>query len=1319
MHQKSPIPRIMAQLRDVLRSTRYTMMADVEPLVEQTYILLGFENPDDPRTRIYVSDFAYNLSIMLEHTRDNSIIRLCLGVLLRLGGIGDVLAGAYLRKNKLPRETLIGTLNAMAPTHKLALANSFFRHPAKHDPWFLQWAHEVARGIQGDDPEEALLFLEGLADSEIGLANPMQRELLRGRFGVWLQRLLHLDLNDEQLAFMTRASRCLASHFVALSLVRTLDKQRGERLAEVLECVGVCGRKQDPTLEAKVLPYVRHEEERVAVAALRALAALRTEKLPQALAYVYVQRPAFKDALLPLLLRMNATGLRIFLARLPHVERLELAPRLAALIATFCPVWMLDALRRKEEEGREHGEGWKRLVQAMEDFLLAHPPLSRDAAYKPAPAGGPKKVETRVPGSEQERSAFALFERMKRGVSRRQAGDFAPAKAEELRLMLQKGGLMERVSLEGHDLPALEVKNASLLRCTMGVVGFSRCALRSVRFEKCTLRNVDMDGALLREVSFIECDLFNCRFVSSRMEHVLFQDCVVRGGQFSDSVLHEARFTGCKLSECDFSGSLLTGFEAWRCWIYAGHFAHVTAQEPVIQGVEFVDCRFFGCGLDGGTIRNSAASTSTFAACSFYGLDTDEPGFLIQERKTAVTRMAAAAPDLKSAPRAPQLGSAAGMKIMTQLVEQWFFEKDLKEREAYFLSNNRRRQDWALCMLPEPADVFFRILPAVLESAGPLPGHAAPEPVCAIHGYVPDLSIRQLLATYAIAPGPEAGERDTAVPIEGLYTIGSTGTIAQARSSDIDVWVCYAPHEVDPESAGALQAKLGRIEEWAWSAFGVEVHFFLMDLHSVRDNEFGFTDKESAGSSQAQLLKEEFYRTGVYLAGKKPVWWYLPVDVDAAGYRRALQRFHRAVGPLDRSILDLGHLAEIPKEEFFGASLWQIVKAIDSPFKSVMKLALLDKYTHGGDLDVLLCNRVKRNVFLGARDLWDIDPYAMMFREVFEYYARVENKEAQDLMRVAFLQKTGLYLAAQGSGRFYELQDYSFMEYFFPYSEAAIASHVEPGRSGPAQEIAVADNFAGVVELGRNMVRFMLKTYETIHAMWSAKDLEIRVTEEDMTILGRKVFSYLHPRPHKVMRLPFIHAGRHYFSSLEVSCEGAPGTPATWVVTGEPPKRDGRRADKEVVRRSRSLEDMLVWLVVNGVYAPHMPVLGSNIRYPFALDDLTELLRTLYSFFPVGEIFDSPVEEYLRPEAVTRALALLNWGVAREERRIKTAVVVYATNWGELFCAPAPREHAVLRDHPREFLRANVDKQLHRDVRLMLHLPPKSLCPPVKLYDGY
>jgi adenylate cyclase, class 1 len=1312
---KSPLPQIIRQLRDVLRATRYTMMADVEPLVEQAFILLGFEDQEAPQTQVRASELAYNIAMMLEHTQDSSIIRLCMGMLMKLGGMGEILTASYLLKGRIPRESLLALLDEFAPQHKLFMANRFFTRPYKGETWFMRWAHEVARSIQGQDPEEALLFLEALPKSRTGLSYPLQRELLRGRFGVWLQRLLHLELNSEQLAFMVTTTQCLGSHFVSLSMAQSLPHAEGEVLAMLLRSMGRNGRKQDPALTARILPLVRHEDDEICLAALEALADLKAEKLPQALALVHTRRSSLQAGLLPLILRLDAVTFRIFMQRLPRPEQLELMPRLVALFATFDPVWLLEALERIATSLEARDGQWRQLKDMARNFILAHQPVTRKPRYSPTPLAGPKQVDTTPRNSEQETAAFALFEKFKRGLGGKDAPQ-APVAAQQLGDLLQKGGLLEKIAFEHQDLPSLSWGRARLLRCTLSTSSFSRNLLDGVRFEKCVLRNLDMEGLRLENVVFEDCELTNCRLARSLFSSVQFKDCVVYSGQFADCVFKGLTLENCRLVEADFAGSRFEACALTSSLMHCAHFCHAAFSDTTFAGMEFTDCRFSETCMERCQVRNSVASTSTFTKCGFHGLDTDEPSFLRQERTTSEEGRAALAGRVKPGKTPLQLGSADGLRLLFLLLEQWFFEKDLKEREALFLANNRRRLDWAMCMLPSPADDFLRMLPAILESDGLVKGDVSLAPACAIHNYIPDFGTRRLLEKHGIAP-PTAGEdRNRALKIEGVYTIGSTGTIAHARASDIDLWVCYRKEHLTGEQVRALHDKLQRIEAWASASFGVEVHFFFMDVESVRNNEFGYTDKESAGSSQAQLLKEEFYRTGVYLAGKKPVWWYVPPDVDRAGYRRHIKRFHTAVGTLDTNVLDLGHLEEIPKDEFFGASLWQIVKAIKSPFKSALKLALLDKYTHGKTTGVLLCNRIKGNVFLGARDLWDIDPYALMFREIFDYYREIGDREAQDLMRLAFLHKTGLYLAAQSTGRFYEMQDYSFMEYFFPYSEADIASHVEPGRGVPTDEVAVARSYAELVALGQMMVRYMLKTYDTIHKLWGSLDLDMRVTDEDMTKLGRKVFSYLRPKENKIMRVPFMDASKTLFSALEFACQGMAGTPVTWIVSGEAPKRQGRRFDKEEIRRGKQLEPVLAWLVANSVYTPGMSLLGSSLTYPLSLGDLTEALSAIHAAFPVPGTFDTDIEEYLRPEQVLRALCLINFTVPREERRIRRASLLYATNWGELFCLAETRELHLLQQRPHEFLRANTGLELHKELDLHTRTPPKSLCPPVRLW---
>jgi adenylate cyclase class 1 len=43
-------------------------------------------------------------------------------------------------------------------------------------------------------------------------------------------------------------------------------------------------------------------------------------------------------------------------------------------------------------------------------------------------------------------------------------------------------------------------------------------------------------------------------------------------------------------------------------------------------------------------------------------------------------------------------------------------------------------------------------------------------------------------------------------------------------------------------------------------------------------------------------------------------------------------------------VIDFGGLENVPAEEFLGASFWHLYKAIDSPYKSLLKLMLMESY---------------------------------------------------------------------------------------------------------------------------------------------------------------------------------------------------------------------------------------------------------------------------------------------------------------------------------------------------------------------------------------
>ena len=117
--------------------------------------------------------------------------------------------------------------------------------------------------------------------------------------------------------------------------------------------------------------------------------------------------------------------------------------------------------------------------------------------------------------------------------------------------------------------------------------------------------------------------------------------------------------------------------------------------------------------------------------------------------------------------------------------------------------------------------------------------------------------------------------------IEGLYTIGSVGTVSQTPGSDCDIWVCIDKKGFTQKAWQQINQKLNLIKDWMDAHLVAPVYFFISDVHEIRMNRFGRVDAESSGSAQQNTLKEEFYRTCISICGKIPLWW-LCFDREAA-----------------------------------------------------------------------------------------------------------------------------------------------------------------------------------------------------------------------------------------------------------------------------------------------------------------------------------------------------------------------------------------------------------------------------------------------------
>ena len=341
---------------------------------------------------------------------------------------------------------------------------------------------------------------------------------------------------------------------------------------------------------------------------------------------------------------------------------------------------------------------------------------------------------------------------------------------------------------------------------------------------------------------------------------------------------------------------------------------------------------------------------------------------------------------------APALNEGTGRQVLQQL-------------RGRFLSVNQGRLARAMEGLAPRQQALLNLLALFFHINHPLlPGYVSACTPAGVSGYEPDATTlaaaRHLIRDFSCSMGNSCPLQ----PIHGLFLMGSLGTLAQTDQSDMDVWICLAP-DLSDAAVSALRKKCRRLEAWATSQ-GCEAHFFLIDAQ-LRNDE--------GDEPRQRLLLDEFYRTAIWLAGRTPLWWWVPVHEEAryAEFAGGLLDV-RAVGR--NETIDLGHLAHIAPGEFLGAGLWQLFKGIESPYKSLLKLLLIEVYASEHPQVNCLSLDFKQSVYANQLDLDELDPYVVVYRRIERYLKGRAELQRLELVRRSLYLKVGHKLSNGETG---------------------------------------------------------------------------------------------------------------------------------------------------------------------------------------------------------------------------------------------------------------------------------------------------------------
>ena len=533
------------------------------------------------------------------------------------------------------------------------------------------------------------------------------------------------------------------------------------------------------------------------------------------------------------------------------------------------------------------------------------------------------------------------------------------------------------------------------------------------------------------------------------------------------------------------------------------------------------------------------------------------------------------------------------------------------------------------CLKPEQR-VFVDLLPLLFHINDPsLPGYVKKAPLG-----IADFSVSKRATDAAACLVRKFSYRRRAMrvyQIQALYLIGSTGTVAYSEHSDFDIWVCYHP-QITAAQLDALKEKTRLIEDWAHS-LGLDVKFFLMDPSSFRRGEIQALSEDSSGSAQHLLLLEEFYRTGLLIAGKYPAWWLVPPDHEHR-YDEILEELNRNGQAPQHEYVDFGDVNGVPAEEFFGAALWQLNKAIDSPYKSVLKLLLMESYTGEYPAPDLLCRRFKRAVYAGEVDVDELDPYVLMVRKLEQYLNARGETERLELARKCFYFKVGLRL----SGRRPRLPERRF----------ELMGNLVEDWQWSQDQLLVLDSRASwkihrVLDERALLVDELTRSYRNVSEFARRHARGSHINSADLNLLGRRLYAAFERKVGKVeiinpgistdlteQRLSFVHLSE--------------GERESWLLhRGDYNEAVARGAP--ALRRTQGLIELVAWCHFNRLIGPQTLVTLHGAEDGPSSRELLAIIDSFRRLFPEGALPDTDMNSLRQPPRVQASGLYINLGL--------------------------------------------------------------------------
>lgn len=566
-------------------------------------------------------------------------------------------------------------------------------------------------------------------------------------------------------------------------------------------------------------------------------------------------------------------------------------------------------------------------------------------------------------------------------------------------------------------------------------------------------------------------------------------------------------------------------------------------------------------------------------------------------------------------------------------------KEEVSARYERYMAFNTKRMSIALSVMDRRTRKLFELVPLFLHFNDPkIPGYRGETVPFGIDNFSPSEFQRDWLLKLGVDPYTSAHGKHT---VKALYCMGSTSSVGQGVSSDLDLWVCVESTLPADETA-ALKEKCSFITAYA-AILGAEINLFITPEDRFISGSCGVMDTEDCGSAQSLFLLDEFYRSSIHICGRCILWYLVSPEEEADNYKEAVRSIVNSGFDDENLWFDFGSVVKSSPSEYFGSGLWLLYKGIDSPFKAVLKSLLMEAYAADYPFGELVSTIFKRNLFNQAHYALNEDAYCLMFRRVSKYLRRIHDPERLQLVRRCFFSKIAQAVRSMPECRA-RLQRRALLRRL-----SALWGWDQ--REVEFAEISKEHDVEIVLKTEQELFSSFVKSYRALLGFSVSHGIEYAITSDDAGVLSRKLYAAYDLYEGKILHLSrslsgsvtqkgltFIHTGS------ESLCRNG------WHVY--PATLDPYELlNKKEIYVSGSLTEALLWTVYNRIYGSETVVYAQN-REIVGTDTskIRRLSERLRLFFNEND-FKVDQKELSRTRRIRECLVILNFEVDATEDR--------------------------------------------------------------------